>query len=101
MCAYLRLYLLSYFSYNMHSRMILECSAFLKSVSRVSLVKKKDISMDYYYNCEPGRLRIRTPYLYQNPPNAAVFEKNLKELSGIVSVETNPLTGSALIHFDE
>ncbi|HXY55438.1 MAG TPA: hypothetical protein VEM40_12290 [Nitrospirota bacterium] len=57
--------------------------------------------MDYYYNLEPGRLRIRTPYLYHNPQNAVVFEKNLKELSGIVTVETNPLTGSALIHFDE
>ena len=56
---------------------------------------------DYYYNCEPGRLRIRTPYLHHNPQNAAVFEKSLKELSGIVSVETNALTGSALIHFDE
>ena len=57
--------------------------------------------MDYYYNCEPGRLRIRTPYLHHNPQNAAVFEKSLKELSGIESVETNALTGSALIHFDE
>jgi copper chaperone CopZ len=57
--------------------------------------------MDYYYNCEPGRLRIRTPYLHHNPQNAAVFEKNLRELRGILSVETNPLTGSALIQFDE
>ena len=57
--------------------------------------------MDYYYNYEPGRLRIRTPYLHNNPQNAAAFEKNLRELRGILTVETNPLTGSALLHFDE
>lgn len=57
--------------------------------------------MDYYYNYEPGRIRIRTPYLHGNAQNAASFEKTVKGLKGMLSVETNPVTGSALMHFDE
>ena len=57
--------------------------------------------MDYYFNYEPGRLRIRTPYVYHNEQQAGLFKKTVGELKGIVSVETNPATGSALMHFDE
>jgi hypothetical protein len=57
--------------------------------------------MDYYYNYEPGRLRIRTPYIYHNEQQAGSFKKTVGELKGMVLVETNPVTGSALIHFDE
>jgi len=57
--------------------------------------------MDYYFNYEPGRLRIKTPYVYHNKQQAESFKKTVGELKGIVSVETNPVTGSALIHFDE
>jgi copper chaperone CopZ len=57
--------------------------------------------MDYYYHYVPGRLRIQTPFVHGNPQNAAIFKKNIQGLEGISSVETNPLTGSALIHFDE
>jgi copper chaperone CopZ len=57
--------------------------------------------MDYYYHYVLGRLRIETPFIHNNPQNAATFEKTLKGLEGITSVETNPVTGSALIHFDE
>ncbi|HYA88501.1 MAG TPA: cation transporter [Nitrospirota bacterium] len=57
--------------------------------------------MDYYYSYVPGRLRIETPFIRDNPQNAAIVEKNVKSLEGITSVETNPLTGSALILFDE
>jgi copper chaperone CopZ len=57
--------------------------------------------MDYYYNIEPGRLRIQTPFIHGNPQNAAICEKNIKGLEGITSVETNPVNGSALIYFDE
>ncbi|HUI45152.1 MAG TPA: hypothetical protein VL122_04040 [Nitrospirota bacterium] len=57
--------------------------------------------MDYYYNYVPGRLRIQTPFIHDNPQNAATFEKAIGCLEGITSVETNPVTGSALMHFDE
>jgi len=59
------------------------------------------IFVDYYYNYVPGRLRIQTPFIHGNPQNAATFEKTVRDLEGITSVETNPVTGSALIHFDE
>jgi copper chaperone CopZ len=57
--------------------------------------------MDYYYHYVPGRLRIQTPFIHSNPQNAATLEKALRSLEGITSIETNPLTGSALILFDE
>ena len=57
--------------------------------------------MDYYYHYVPGRLRIQTPFVHGNPQNAAILKKNIQGLEGITSAETNPLTGSALIHFDE
>lgn len=57
--------------------------------------------MEYYYNYEPGRIRIRTPYIYHNAQNATSFGETVRTLTGVTSVETNPDTGSALIHFDE
>lgn len=57
--------------------------------------------MDYYYHCVPGRLRIQTPFIHGSPQNAAIFEKAIHALGGIKSVETNPVTGSALLYFDE
>ncbi|HUI67450.1 MAG TPA: cation transporter [Nitrospirota bacterium] len=57
--------------------------------------------MDYYYHYVPGRLRIQTPFIHGNPQNATTFEKTMQGLDGITSVETDPLTGSALIQFDE
>ena len=57
--------------------------------------------MDYYYHYVSGRLRIHTPFIHGNTENAATFEKTIHGLEGITSVETNPVTGSALIHFDE
>ncbi len=57
--------------------------------------------MEYYYNYETGRLRIRTPFLHHNEQNAATFTSNVKACKGVFSIETNPLTGSALILFDE
>ena len=61
----------------------------------------EDSAVDYYYNYVPGRLRIETPFIHGNQQNAATFEKNVQGLEGITSVQTDPLTGSALIHFDE
>jgi len=61
----------------------------------------KEHTMDYYYNYVPGRIRIQTPFIHSNPQNAATFDNAIKSLEGITSVETNVITGSALIHFDE
>lgn len=57
--------------------------------------------MDYYYHYVPGRLRIQTPFIHGNPRNATIFEISIQGLEGITSVATNPVVGSALIHFDE
>jgi copper chaperone CopZ len=57
--------------------------------------------MDYYYHYVPGRLRIQTPFIHGKPQNAATLEKSIQSLEGILSVETNAVTGSALILFDE
>jgi copper chaperone CopZ len=61
----------------------------------------KERSIDYYYNYVPGRLRIQTPFIHGNAQNAVIFNKAIQSLEGITSVEINPLTGSALIQFDE
>jgi len=61
----------------------------------------KERAMDYYYNYVPGRIRIRTPFIHNNPQNASTFDKAIRSLEGVTSVETNTLTGSALIHFNE
>jgi copper chaperone CopZ len=57
--------------------------------------------MEYYYHYVAGRLRIQTPFVHGNPENAAILTKNIQGLEGVTSVATNPLTGSALILFDE
>ncbi len=44
-----------------------------------------------------SKLRSSTTIL----SNAATFESTIKSLEGITSVETDAVTGSALIHFDE
>lgn len=57
--------------------------------------------MGYYYHYVPGRLRIQTPFIHGNPQNGTTFVKTVLALEGITSVKTNPVIGSALIHFDE
>ncbi|MGD0282970.1 MAG: HMA2 domain-containing protein [Dissulfurispiraceae bacterium] len=57
--------------------------------------------MEYYIHQVPGRLRIRTPILHNNPKKNDEFIKNIKNLNGILSLKVNPLTGSALLLYDE
>ncbi len=78
-----------------------QITSFLEKQGYFILSKAKASDMDYYYHYVPGRLRIQTPFIRGNPQNAAIFEKNIQGLEGITSVETNPVTGSALILFDE
>jgi copper chaperone CopZ len=57
--------------------------------------------MEYYIHHVPGRLRIQTPVLRNNPQKTAEFTKNMKDIGGIQSLKINPLTGSALFLYDE
>ncbi len=57
--------------------------------------------MGYYVHYVPGRIRIQTPKLYENPGNAEQFERFMKGIEGITAVETHIVTGSATMHFDE
>ena len=57
--------------------------------------------MEYYVHYVPGRLRIQTPVLRDNPKKAEEFERFIKGLDGITTVEIHIVTGSATLHFDE
>jgi len=57
--------------------------------------------MTYYIHHLPGRIRIETPFIHGNPSHAQQFEAELKAIGGILSVQTDPVTGSAIIHYDE
>ena len=57
--------------------------------------------MEYYIHYVTGRIRIQTPKLHENPRNAGQFERIMKGIKGITTVETHTVTGSAIIHFDE
>jgi hypothetical protein len=56
---------------------------------------------EYYIHYVPGRIIIQTPILHENPDNAEQFERFMKVIKGITAVETHPITGTAIIHFDE
>lgn len=49
----------------------------------------------------PGRLRIKIPEVYRNPSQAQNLIEDLKGQEGISSVQINPVTGKALILFQE
>ena len=57
--------------------------------------------MEYYIHYVPGRIRIETPVICENPQRAEVFQKFVKGIEGITAVETHTVTGSAVLHFDE
>jgi copper chaperone CopZ len=57
--------------------------------------------MRYYLHYVPGRIRIETPVIHENPPAAAQLETFMKTVPGIKSVETEIITGSAVMYFDE
>ena len=57
--------------------------------------------MEYYIHYVPGRIRIETPVLHENPEKAEEFHKFIKGIEGIREVEIHTVTGSALLLFDE
>lgn len=56
--------------------------------------------MKFYIHDIPGRLRIKTPFLKNNPNAEIDIRKALSTLEGIGVVETNLITGSILIHYN-
>jgi copper chaperone CopZ len=62
---------------------------------------KGGLMMRYYFHYVPGRIRIETPVIHENQGAAEEFVKFMKTIAGITSIETQILTGSAVIHFDE
>lgn len=56
--------------------------------------------MEYMHQV-PGRIRVRSPRLKNNTRRATEVRSRLMFLPGIMSVDTNPLTGSLTVRFDE
>ena len=56
--------------------------------------------MDYYIHDITGRLRIESPLLKDNEPNAKRFEAFVRSIPGVASVEMKLDIGSATIHYD-
>ena len=56
--------------------------------------------MSYYVHDIPGRLRVKTPSIKGNHMSAREIEGLVNALPGIVSVTTNPVTGSVVVNYD-
>ena len=54
--------------------------------------------MSYYCHITPGRLRIKTPVIKQNPGEIDRVREILESLSGVDAVSINALTGSITIN---
>ena len=55
--------------------------------------------MKHYLHHIPGRLRVKTPIVRQNPNFAQEVQTILDPIEGINSVIINPVTGSILIEY--
>ena len=55
--------------------------------------------MPYYMADTPGRLRIESPVLKNNPQRCATFQEFVKGIGGVTSVDMKPELGSATIHY--
>ena len=49
----------------------------------------------------PGRVRFHIPVLKNNDIQAAKVKQSLQKIAGVNSVDTNQLTGSVLLQFDD
>ena len=56
--------------------------------------------MGYYIADTPGRLRIESPRLKGETPDAGKFHDLVMAVPGVSSVEIKPIIGSATIHYD-
>jgi copper chaperone CopZ len=57
--------------------------------------------MSYYCHSTPGRLRIKTPVIKQNPVEVEKVRGMLQSLSGVDAVSINALTGSITINYSD
>lgn len=48
----------------------------------------------------PGRLRVRVSRLKRNPSLGKAIEMDVQSMTGVRCSESNPLTGSVVIHYD-
>jgi copper chaperone CopZ len=55
--------------------------------------------MSYYCHSTPGRLRIKTPIIKQNPVEIEKVRGMLQALSGVDAFSINALTGSITINY--
>ena len=55
--------------------------------------------MSYYCHITPGRLRIKTPIIKQNPVEIEKVRRLLQSLPGIDAFSVNGLTGSITINY--
>lgn len=56
--------------------------------------------MSRYIHHVPGRLRVKSPRLKRNGPEATRTVAHMQQLHGVASAEVNTVTGSLLIHYD-
>lgn len=56
--------------------------------------------MTSYTHHIPGRLRTRYPQLKNNPARARTVAAAIRNIDGVLSVETSVVTGSVLIRYD-
>ncbi len=47
-------------------------------MSKAKTSDEEGHGIDYYYNYVPGRIRIETPFLHNNPQHVATFESTIK-----------------------
>ena len=57
-------------------------------------------TLDTYFHCLDGRLRIRVPGIKGYPGKASEIAQQMASIEGIVKVDTSHVTGSILIYFD-
>jgi Heavy metal associated domain 2 len=56
--------------------------------------------MTPYVHHVPGRLRVRVPKVKGNSAEASLLERRIRAQRGVKNVQTSPLTGSVLVHYD-
>ncbi|SPF32173.1 conserved hypothetical protein [Syntrophobacter sp. SbD1] len=57
--------------------------------------------MSYYCHITPGRLRIKTPIIKQNPVKIEQVRRLLESFPGVETVSINALTGSIIINYSD
>lgn len=55
---------------------------------------------NHYIHTLNGRLRVKVPAIRRQPDFAKAFENDLACMTGIISVQANPMTGNVLVRFD-